>query len=91
MVTPTCPLPDDPFEKNDLALAMPEMTSLLKERMDRYVEEVTFPMWPRPVGNPAKRLQEGYHGPGWCTVEELTQAVKESRQAAKRPGEIYTC
>lgn len=63
---------DDPREKHDISTDMPELTELLLEKLRKYIAEESYPLWPDAVSREVFN-QNGHHGPGWCTLEQLLE------------------
>ena len=76
---------DDPEEKYNLAKIMPEMTQMLKERIDRFLPYVARAMFPSPHRNWSPDNYGGVYSPGWCTLEELKATREKSLSYATLP------
>lgn len=80
-------LKSDPEERHEISTEMPEMTSLLKEKMEHYMKEVAFPMMPRVVTDDSRFTDAGFHSSDWCSTEQLHQQRRESlSHLRKHPG-----
>lgn len=67
----------DPSEIQDLAEELPELVDLLKEQFEKYMDQEAHPYSVKMV-DIKDRSQNGYHGPGWCAVEDLQLVREES-------------